>query len=223
MQKKEQEIHWRFNNWTGWIWRNWALRLADVAMTVVWAWLRWRLQQLLLLLVVRCSFDGDEMGWGCSELVIIFLILVLLFLKYRVHMSVWWGRRRELHKPPGDSLCTFAAAWGYRLIHIVACGTSDLIFVRKDVLEARPERGPVPTSRTFPTISYGPVGPIPSTPPPRLRLQASGVTFPAQDDAEGLCALATYQCQAWCRLTCCHKVPQGQISISVWPPMSHWG
>ena len=113
-------------------------------------------------------------------------------------------------------LCTFAAAWGYRLIHIVACGTSDLIFVRKDVLEARPERGPVPTSRTFPTISYNPVGPIPSTPPPRLRLQASGVTFPAQDDAEGLCALATYQCQACCRLTCCHKVPQGQISISVW-------
>lgn len=60
------------------------------------------------------------------------------------------------------SLLQLGMAWGYRLIHIVACGTSDLIFVRKDVLEA------------------------------------SGVTFPAQDDAEGLCALATYQCQAKC-------------------------
>ena len=98
------------------------------------------------------------------------------------------------------------------MVHIVACGTSDLIFVRKDVLEAQPERGPVPELHAF----YEPVEPIPSTPPPQLRLQASGVTFPAQDDAEGLCALAHYQCQAWCRLTCCHKMPEGPMSISVW-------
>ncbi|CAK9080288.1 unnamed protein product, partial [Durusdinium trenchii] len=60
------------------------------------------------------------------------------------------------------SLLRLGLAWGYHLIHVVACGTSDLIFVRQDVLEAQ------------------------------------NLTFPAQDDPEGLCALAAYQCEAEC-------------------------
>ncbi|CAE8585262.1 unnamed protein product [Polarella glacialis] len=48
-------------------------------------------------------------------------------------------------------------SWGYSLVWLVASGTSDLVFVRQDVLEQK------------------------------------GLTFPAQDNPAGLCALADYQ------------------------------
>ncbi|CAJ1337882.1 unnamed protein product [Effrenium voratum] len=65
--------------------------------------------------------------------------VLIRYSSFPIHRSCLSRLQRFARISGGSilSILRLGLAWGYHLIHVVACGTSDLIFVRGDVLEAK--------------------------------------------------------------------------------------